>query len=113
MLHRAESDAPAAVDVRTERATARAKSVTRTRGTWNPLMQLRRRRAVQVLQQALRVEKEEVLVAMLGVSRTLLQLWLRADASDYRPAALAMLLACDDEAFERVVDELRKARSER
>ena len=76
----------------------------------NPLMRLRRIRAVRTLATILEGEKEIVRACMLGVSRALVAKWLSKDAVDRNPAPLALLWALDDETFDRFVDAVRADR---
>jgi len=77
----------------------------------NPVLQMRRERTAVVLGQVFGAVKQVALAAEFGVSRALANRWLDVGCTDKNPAPLALLLALDEESFERVIEALRAERA--
>jgi hypothetical protein len=77
----------------------------------NPVLQIRRERVAVMLTALFGDVKQIAIAAEFGVSRTLALRWMNIAAVDKNPAPLALLLALDEESFERAVDALRAERA--
>jgi hypothetical protein len=77
----------------------------------NPVLQLRRERVAVMLGEVFGDVKQIAIAAEFGVSRALAMRWMDIEAVDKNPAPLALLIALDEESFERVVEALRAERA--
>lgn len=93
---------------RRESVAPRAKGL----GLPNPMLLTRRLAVAAMLDRLFGAEKQTVRAAAFGVSATLAGRWLREEPRVVlkNPAPLAMLLALDEESFERTIDALRVER---
>jgi len=71
-----------------------------------------RQRAAELLLEVFGAEKHEWVAAIFGVSRALAMRWLRREDVQGGSAPLALLLALDEDSFERVVERFRRERAE-